>query len=275
MTVKIATINIVSASTDRAELLAGWLPSLHADVIVLSETSDGKGTTLLSDWFRRQGWQGSIGAAEGTEKGAGVFSRIPFKLLQRPADDPLPWRAVLVELDISPRPLRIVGMYLPNRGKDPAKLQRKTTYMEAWAKHLPQLALSGETLLMGDLNIVPRSQHPRFLPQLEFEYAWLDNLTKAGYVDLSARAGAEHEPTWVAHTGEGYTYDHAFITQHAAARVSGFSYNHESRTKNVSDHSAIVIELDIEAPVTAELLSETTLLPEQPSLFDSLFFGES
>jgi hypothetical protein len=40
-------------------------------------------------------------------------------------------------------------------------------------RYLQQRAAgSGERILLGDMNVVPPSQHPTFLPQQAFEYEW-------------------------------------------------------------------------------------------------------
>lgn len=244
---RILSLNIASASVERAEAILSWLKEQDADVLVLSEISSGDGTDKIIDCFRLNGWMDRVGVCKEKELGVAIFTRCASQILDlRPTPDPLGSRAVILSFDSSPS-INIVGMYIPNRGKDPEKLNRKLEYLKIWGEHLCTLGKAYSTMVIGDLNIVPPIQHPIFLPQIPIEDKWYNDLqNKAGYLDVALNCLGKYEQTWVAHTGEGYTYDHAFVTKDLRKYITSFSYIHDTRKLKISDHSALMLELNIE-----------------------------
>ncbi|MFC7925161.1 endonuclease/exonuclease/phosphatase family protein [Microbacterium laevaniformans] len=268
MSIKIAAINIASPSLARSHALAAYFPTLDADLIVLTETSTGEGSAALFRWFYKQGWAGRIGECSHHERGTAVFARFELPVSPfRPADDYLPGRCLIVEVQSSKGKISVVGMYLPTRGNDPTKLERKLRYMNAWGQLLQSMSYRAPTILIGDLNIVPQHQKPVGFPQLPFEYAWMSDLEEHQLHDLRRALGRAPEPTWISPQGEGYTFDHALANAGARELTIGFDYRHDSRTSGVTDHSAIVVEIDAEPNFTAAKLSAVPLFPEQQTLF--------
>lgn len=235
---KIVSLNIASASERRAEAIITWLKGSQADLVVMSETSNGPGTRRIARAFLELGWYGQLGETTGNERGAAIYGRWPMQTTDRPQADPLPARAMTVTVD----GFDLYGFYIPNRGNDATKLRRKTEFLDAWGKWLVDKGRERPSLVIGDLNIVPASQHPAMLPQMKFEYDWIQRL-RSVYSDLAESRLGAHEFTWVAHTGEGYTYDHAFASRGLAPRVVAFEYDHSSRSKEASDHSALTVDI--------------------------------
>jgi exodeoxyribonuclease-3 len=159
-------------------------------------------------------------------------------------------------------------MYVPNRGNDWAKTERKRAFLECWLNFC-RASASGDVqrILLGDLNVVPTDQRPVFLPQQQFEYDWFVNLeSAAGLYDAAVRHGPRHESTWVAHNGEGYTYDHIMLQKSLAKRVISFQYDHSTRQERaLTDHSALVLTMDVDS---VQRLSVSPIgQPRQTQLF--------
>jgi exonuclease III len=141
-------------------------------------------------------------------------------------------------------------MYVPNRGNDGLKIERKRSFLDSWLQYLAQKAPTNQQrVLVGDLNVVPTSQHPVFLPQHVFENRWYEQLqSHAGLYDAALMHHHRHESTWVAHTGEGYTYDHIMPAKGLCDRVVAFAYDHSPRlSTNVSDHSALILTMNFDS----------------------------
>lgn len=248
--VKIATLNIAAASKDRARrILDEWAIPSDYDLYVFTETSDGEGTNLILSEFAEVGWSVLRIPGAPNDRGVAVVSRIRGDHIDEyPSTDPAKGRAILIELHTTPR-LELVGMYVPNRGGDPAKTHRKRSYLDFWKKYLSQKSPGRQRIVLGDLNVVPETQHPEFLPQQQFEYDWYLQLTQScDLYDAALKHNSSgHESTWAANTGEGYTYDHIFIDNGLNRRVCSFRYDHSTRRRGgITDHSALslVIELD-------------------------------
>jgi exonuclease III len=248
--IKIATLNIASASKEKARrLLDGWLIPSSYDVCVLSETSEGQGTDDIISVFQAAGWQVFQRNTSAKDRGVAIVTRIKStESTNYPSSDPAPGRSIVIELHTIPR-IQIVGMYVPNRGNDLAKLDRKKKFLDCWLQYIVDNSLTpGQRILIGDLNVVPTGQRPMFLPQYQFEYDWYEKLTHAaGLYDAALKHGGRHESTWVAHSGEGYTYDHIMPGKNLLKHVVNFSYDHSTRkTSGLTDHSALILTVTVD-----------------------------
>lgn len=266
----IVTLNIAAASKERAlRLLETWLLPSSFDVYVLTETSEGPGTQLILDTFRDAGWSVFRRPTLDKDRGVAIVSRVEATVSgSYPRNDPAPGRSVIVELATTPA-LQLIGMYVPNRGNDPGKTERKRTFLTCWLKHLlEESAFHQHRILLGDLNVVPLDQQPQFLPQERFEYDWYRQLVQAGGLyDAALQHRPGHESTWVAHTGEGYTYDHIMPSLALTQRVTSFSYDHTPRVHGpLTDHSALIISVGLET-ISRLNLAARAVPTKQASLF--------
>lgn len=267
-TLTLATLNIGAASKERARrLMDEWIVPRSADVFVLTETSDGPGTHLIVDELRRANWAIFQRPTNAKDRGVVVATRVAAKESDGyPANDPAPGRCVVLTLETQPA-IQITGMYVPNRGNDAAKLDRKRSYMSLWLDSIAKAESGGLRVVVGDLNVVPPAQHPVFLPQQPFEYAWYDALiTQCSLCDVpDSFPESSHEPTWVAYTGEGYTYDHVLVDAPLYERLTHFEYDHATRKSGgITDHSGLIATFSVDyanrrptesfgAPVQTEL----------------------
>jgi exodeoxyribonuclease III len=64
------------------------------------------------------------------------------------------------------------------------------------------------------------------------------------------RHPGEDEYSWVGRTGDGYRYDHAFVSRGLAGTVDGCAYVHGIRVGagRWTDHSALTLGLDLPVP---------------------------
>src|ERR1039457_2769149 len=169
--IAIATLNIAAASKERARrILDEWISQTPSDVYVLTESSDGTGTELIISESRSAGWAIFQRLTTAKARGVEVPTRTcPRECTNYPATDPAPGRTLLIDLQTTPA-IRLVAMYVPNRGNDPTKTERKRTFLDIWLKCLTDKPQSHDRLLIGDLNVVPPPERPQFLPQERFEY---------------------------------------------------------------------------------------------------------
>jgi exonuclease III len=99
-------------------------------------------------------------------------------------------------------------------------------------------------MVVGDLNL---GRH-----YLEEEGATFANtpmlgmLATLGYVDAwrRGRAGAR-EYSWYSNEGAGFRIDHALVSPSLAGLVASAWYSHEERDSGISDHSALLVALDV------------------------------
>ena len=74
--------------------------------------------------------------------------------------------------------------------------------------------------------------------------AELENLEKVGMKDAFRHVyGDEEEFSWYSHQGNGFRYDHTYISEGLLPIVKDCYYPHEYRIDGLSDHSPMILEL--------------------------------
>jgi exonuclease III len=247
----------VRRQAEQAEHVASAVP----DLVALQEVT----TSTLEAWRSALGALGLehlLAAADlagfpGDRRGLSVLlaSRWPLQALDQPA---VPWpERVLVVRVCAPAAIDVCVVHSPVSQR-PGLVKVRThealwTYLNAKADR--------PWIVCGDLN-TPRREHPdgtvwtfarssRGVLRPErgerwdaAEQALLRGLGPSGFRDAfrSLHGYAEREPTWTWPRGGGYRLDHLITS--AAVRVTHCVYRHEWREEGLSDHSALVADVD-------------------------------
>jgi exodeoxyribonuclease-3 len=239
MTLALLTLNIGNPSVARAERQLEWLQSRDEHVLVLTETSDGKGSELIASRLASAGWDVRFPKPEQGERGVLLAARVA--LAPRDADfvPYLPTRAELATIDGTD--FGIVGVYVPSRDASTPRITRKRRFVDAivTALHRPRA-----TVLLGDLNVLEPAHRPPRPEFLDWEYGFYDALVDFGWCDAYRLVEPERiEYSWVGPDNDGYRFDHVFIRQALADDVEGCGYIHDTRDRELTDHSAMVLVL--------------------------------
>jgi exodeoxyribonuclease-3 len=244
--VRFATLNVGGPSAARANRLLEFLPSLEADVLVLTETRPNPGTARLLGHYRDSGY--AVAAAQSmdaSERGVAVIHRAGRPVpLARELTAEVRHRLVASEVPAG-QAITVVGAYIPSRDTSPAKIARKQRFlaqMTALARHWTGKRL----VLLGDLNIVSRRHVPRFTTFRSWEYDALEAPGRHGLVDAYALLypGVQAH-SWIGRKGAGYRYDYAFVSAGLAPYLADCEYIHGPRELGLSDHPAVVLTLDL------------------------------
>jgi exodeoxyribonuclease III len=234
----ILTLNVCSPSVSRAEHQLEWLEERPEEVFVLTETSGGKGSEILADRLRSAGWAVAGGTPLGRERGVLIASRVALSAGETSVVY-LPERVMAVAIGR----LEIIGVYTPSRDESAEKVARKRRFLA----ELLTVVGAGKVqdrVLIGDLNIVERGQHSAGGVFRDWEYELYDELPALGWLDAYRVLHPERvELSWVDGDGRGYRFDHTFITADLREQMLRCEYVHETREADLSDHSAMVIEL--------------------------------
>jgi exodeoxyribonuclease-3 len=255
----VLTLNIASPSRPRAENLLDWLSERPEQIFVLTETGASSGSEVIAERLRAAGWLVQAPAPGDGERGVMVCSR----LVVRPQPAPVSYLRERVEV-VSVDGIEVIGVYAPSRDATAARIARKRRFLA----ELFTVIGEGSTkrrVLIGDLNIVERSQR-RDGGFFEWEYELYEDLPRLGWLDAYRTLYPDRvEQSWVDSEGRGYRFDHTFITADLLESTSRCEYVHAPRENELSDHSAMVVEL---AGVSAEALEVDSSLSEgPPSLF--------
>lgn len=239
------TFNIGAAAPVRAGAILRWLDGRDDDVIVLTETSAGRGTSLLVEGLRRRGYA-TFGSADAPDRGALLATRLGVAdVLDLGVT--LPWRAPAIVLDTSPR-IAVVGVYVPSRDRTAPKVARKEAFIRsllAGVERLPD-ALRRDLMLVGDYNAVPRDHVPRIGGFLPYEYEFHAELQRLGLSSAHVvRPGRSQPHSWIGRTGNGYLYDYFHLGPTLQPRVTRCAYLHGPRERRLSDHAAVAVRLGL------------------------------
>jgi exodeoxyribonuclease III len=235
------TLNIGAAALTRASVILEWLLRRRDDLIILTETSQGPGTELLSTGLASQGYEVVATPPKG-DRGVLVASRVTVRrrLCSR-LDVTLPWRTVGVVLDTSPS-IAVIGVYVPSRDRSPAKIARKKAFIRSFLRGIENLptGLRTHLLIAGDYNVISRRHDPPRKGYFSYEYAMHDALERLGFASGHELDRQDRHPhSWVGRTGDGYLYDYVHLGGALHSRLDDCQYMHDTRQRRLSDHAAV------------------------------------
>jgi exonuclease III len=130
----------------------------------------------------------------------------------------------------------------------PTKKGQKRPYCDALVK-TAAATKNGPLLLAGDFNT---GRHPidgdlKSLGGVQQFQAMLDG----GFVDAWRQFRGNQQEYSFFRRGRGYRIDHALASRSLLSRVRSCDYSHGEREDGMSDHSALILEIDGSAPYSA------------------------
>lgn len=126
----------------------------------------------------------------------------------------------------------VYGVYLPHKKK-----HKLFPYL---IEQLSSAYLPG--IIAGDFNTGINGLDQKGDSFWYSEY--LGKIEALGYVDAFRQLhGKVEEYSWYSHQGNGYRYDHTYISEQLLPILKKCYYLHEWREKKLSDHSPMVLEL--------------------------------
>jgi exodeoxyribonuclease-3 len=262
MRLGVLTLNVANPSAARAQRQLAWLSERPEQVLVLTETGSGAGSRLLLEHLASAGWDVRYGALQDRERGVAVAARLHAAPRDGDIVGYLPSRAEAVSFE----QLDVVGVYVPSRDESAEKIERKRRFCQALSTFLTKRP-ARDAIIIGDLNVLEPVHRPHYGIFRDWEYRLYDEFLIRGFVDAyRLRHPNELEHSWVDYENRGYRFDHAFVSESLTERVRCCEYVHVPRERDLSDHSALVLELDW-THALEELDVSESLTGEPPSLF--------
>ena len=231
--VRLVTWNIRAGGGTRLAKIAAALAVHQADVLILTEYRSGEAGQRLRAVLRDQGyaWLSPV-EPPGIRNGVLIATRGKPGCIAHVAEHvPEPWRMLTVTIGR----VRVFGIYMPNMK---AKIPYWEALIDASRPHSGRHALA-----IGDFNtcrafVDEPGATDRTAP-------FLDRILDAGFRDVwRDRVPDGREFSWYSHRGNGFRVDHAFASSRLALRVGDVRYSHVERAVGVSDHSALVVDID-------------------------------
>jgi exodeoxyribonuclease III len=238
------TWNIAAAGAERASHILSWLLDRTEDVIVLTETSKGPGTALIAEGLRGAGYTVQH-VVDPTERGVLLASRVRISRdLATQVDVTLRCRATSVVLATRPRPITLVGVYIPSRDRSEKKIARKEAFVRSLLRGLNSMPRNqlDRLVVTGDYNVVARRHEPPLPGFFPWEYDVHEELERIGLrAAHELKPSGKHPHSWIGRTGLGYLYDYVHIGRGLHRGVETCEYLHAPRESRLSDHAAVSV----------------------------------
>ena len=249
---KIATFNINGIKA-RIEALPRWLEEAQPDVVCLQEIKSVD-EAFPREIFEDMGYHVETHGQK-SFNGVAILSKFPLEDVTRglPGDETDEQARWIEAVVLSPRPIRVCGLYLPNGNPAPGpKYDYKLAWMARMEARVRALLSTEEPFLCaGDYNIIPQAQDAArpeawtedalFLPasRAAFRRMLHLGLTEA----FRARVqGGGHYSFWDYQAGawernNGIRIDHLLLSPQAADRLLDVGIDKATRAGDKpSDH---------------------------------------
>ncbi len=226
---RILSWNIRQGGGTRVLKICSALTEFGADIVALSEYRNNDSgrkirAALLAAGYRFQ----IVSSAKASDNSAAIFSKLPCNALLYPkSDETYPHNIVAAEYDA----FRVYGMYLPHKKKH-----------QLFDFLIKEAQLPTPGIMVGDYN-----SGKNHIDQKGKSFWYEDKLLeleRLGYIDAFRRIqGSAKEYSWYSHQGNGYRYDHTYLSETLSPIVKDCYYLHQWREDKLSDHSPMVLEL--------------------------------
>ena len=239
--------NIGNPSIERAKRQVEWLKDRPESFFILTETKNSAGCLFIKNYFQGIGYYVVFPDIEGKEYGTMLVSKYPLEESTFSSHiSCLPFRAASARIALPNGVLEIIGLYVPSRDKSIKKIKRKKDFLKNVIEALKSAPTSHFRIILGDFNILEpdHSPHYSFFENWEYDFYQhlINNQLKDAFRSVSPNL---EEYSWVGRTGDGYRYDHCFVSENILSTVENCFYFHKPRNIRLSDHSAIITELNL------------------------------
>lgn len=247
---RVLVFNAQHSAPGRAYRQVEWIATQEAaDLVVVTEVGAGPGGAALTAALAEHGY-GSVVAPEpaAADYRTVLASRGPALEPVPSGVDYLPHRAPAATVRVGGQPVLLLGLYVPSRGPKERRNEAKRAFQTAVSEALPGLvaAFEGPVIAVGDLNVVEPDHRPHHAVYGEWEYDFYRSFAGAGLVDaFRVLHPMQAGHSWFGRSGQGYRFDHAFVTARHGAQVRGCSYDHRPVEAGLSDHAALALVLDV------------------------------
>jgi len=240
-TVRCLNWNVRNPSLRRATKQMNWLEKNSFDIIVLTEVKLSQGGVYIKDRLRSLDYTVIFPKPENEDYGIILAIRKFFKETTKLWIDPFPYRASFAVCNFSGKDMLLTGVYVPVWRND-----KKKMFLESFEKLMTDENLRnrfGGWIILGDLNVLEPSHIPHYPAYKDWEYFY-DVFSKHGFVDAFRLLHPnEREYSWFGREGNGYRFDHIFVSENIVSSLKNCFYIHEVRLKKLSDHSAMYLEI--------------------------------
>lgn len=222
--------NIQQGGGSRIRGIVQALQQQKASVVILSEFRNNEKGVYLRDALLKHGYRyQAVTPAEPQENSVLVASTFAFNsILHHKSDENFANNIVEAEFEA----FSIFGVYLPHKKK-----HKLLNYMQNVIE-----SSSKTWIIAGDYNtginkIDQEGTSFWYQPEMEaFKTVGMIDTFRLIHNDAK-------EYSWYSHQGNGYRYDHTYISEQLSEMVTKCEYLHNWRESKLSDHSPMLLQI--------------------------------
>ncbi|QNE84476.1 hypothetical protein F0345_28025 [Streptomyces rutgersensis] len=143
----------------------------------------------------------------------------------------------------------MLGLYVPSRGPKDQRNVAKRAFQEAVTESLPWLLAAFPdmpVIVAGDLNVIERGHQPPHKVFGDWEYDFYDSFRAADLTDAFRHLHPDEVThSWFGRSGNGFRFDHLFVSTPHAERILACEYHQEAREAGLSDHAVMTLRLGL------------------------------
>ncbi|MDW4916260.1 endonuclease/exonuclease/phosphatase family protein [Streptomyces californicus] len=249
--VRLLLFNAQHASPERSRRQAAWIAGQEgADIAVLTEVSSTQGGDALVAALTERGYATVIAPQPSSPDYRTVIAcRTSAARAVLSPVTVTPHRAPAARVTVGGHDFGVLGLYVPSRGPREQRNVAKRAFQEAVTESLPRLlaAFPGTPVIVaGDLNVIERGHQPPHKVFGEWEYVFYDSFQAAGLTDAFRHVHPDQVVhSWFGRSGNGFRFDHIFISADHAERVLACAYHLEACEMGLTDHAVMTLLLGL------------------------------
>jgi len=228
MQLRVLSWNIQAGGGSRLTGIVKAIRDSKAAIVVLSEFRNNEAGMTIRGKLLKLGYRyQAVTHAEPNANSVIIVSTLPFDSQLHPASDE-EYSGNMVTAHFPA--FSLIGVYLPHKKK------------HRLFEHITDIVADSDQpyIIAGDFN-----SGKNYIDQVgnSFHYtAQLAALEREGVADAFRHVYADiKEYSWYSHQGNGFRYDHTYLTASLLPAVKDCYYIHEWRTSKLSDHSAMML----------------------------------
>ncbi|MDD9925797.1 MAG: endonuclease/exonuclease/phosphatase family protein [Rhodospirillaceae bacterium] len=227
-------LNIRHGGGARIGQIHATIKAHRPDIIVLTEFRENPPGSCLRDTLSTDGLIFQATSLPPPKKnGVLIAARAPFKRCDE-ADDVPPDRHRWITVQFAD--FGVTGTYFPS-------LHEKVPHLDYMLRRAAQLS-GRRHLFTGDFNT---GKNRIDEAGTVFHYGhYFDHMAEAGWHEAWRRlhpTGRQY--SWYSHKRNGFRIDHAFLSPRLQPALRTARYSHGCRKDGTSDHSALIVELNL------------------------------
>ncbi|MEM2100193.1 MAG: hypothetical protein QXP45_02490 [Thermoproteota archaeon] len=244
---RIINWNVRNPSYQRAIRQCKYIEKLNPHVILLTELKSINGLNYFKEKLLYWGYKLFYDLPKSNDYFVLIASI--FEACEMPIKaDFLPHRMKMLEIKSKKFDGKFIGLYVPSRGPIERRNIDKREFQESVVKILDKLEKRGEEMKLiagGDLNVIDPSHVPKYTVFGDWEFEFYEKFINIGLIDAFKSVNFHQDYSWFGREGDGYRFDHLFVSSDLKDKIKRCYYEHSVRENNLSDHSAMVLELEL------------------------------